>query len=96
LITPDFLNDLLLNNVVKAYRDFYSRVIISPSVSRTKMGTFEHQLQYESAIAGALLFLVQKKSYDTLRNIFYSIKDNKEKAIELIKMYSAKIVSKHS
>ena len=52
-------------------------------------GLFERQLQNESALAGALLFLVQEKNYDALRDIFYSIKNNTEKAIELIKMYSA-------
>ena len=90
LITPDLLDNILKTNVVETYRDIYGRVIVSPNIPRTKLGTFEHQLQYESAIAGALLFLVQEKSFDALRDIFYSIRDNREKAVELIKMFSAK------
>ena len=87
VITPQFLDDILRSKVVKAYREAFT--LSSPN-PRIRIGTFEHQLQYESAIAGALLFLVQEKSFDALRDIFYSIKDNKEKAIELIKMFSAK------
>ena len=91
IITPDLLNDMLKTKVVEAYRDMYGRIVISANVpQRLKIGAFEHQLQYESAIAGALLYLVQKKSFDILRDIFYSIKENKEKAVELIKMFSAK------
>ena len=90
LIKLDLLDDILKNKVVEAYREAYGR--ISGNIpSKIKTGTLEHQLQErESAIAGALLFLVQEKNYDALRDIFYSIKNNQEKAIELIKMYSAK------
>lgn len=90
LITADFLDNILKTDVVKTYRDIFSRVMHSAGPPKTRLGTFEHQLQYESAIAGALLFLVEEKSFDALRDIFYSIKDNREKAVELIKMFSAK------
>ncbi|HXF90642.1 MAG TPA: peptidoglycan-binding protein, partial [Candidatus Nitrosotenuis sp.] len=53
-------------------------------------GVFEHQLQYESAMAGALLFLVKEKSHDALAEIFYTTKNNTEKATQLIKMLAAK------
>ena len=36
-----------------------------------------------------LLFLINQKNFDALKDIFYSTKDNTEKALELIKMYSA-------
>lgn len=57
---------------------------------RIGIGVYEHQLQYESAIAGALLFLVKEGASDALRDIFYSTKNNTEKALGLIKMFSAK------
>ena len=60
------------------------------NIHRITIGAFEQQLQYESSIAGALLFLVKEKSYDTLSEIFYNTKNNTEKAIQLIKMLSAK------
>jgi hypothetical protein len=86
VITFDILNDLLKTKVVVTYRNTYNNM---PGTPKIKAGVFENQLRYESAIAGALLFLVQEQSFDALRDIFYSTKDNKEKALELVKMFSA-------
>jgi hypothetical protein len=58
-------------------------------MKNTEIASFEHQLQYESSIAGALLFLEREKSHDTLKDIFYSSKDNVERAQTLAKMLAA-------
>ncbi len=62
----------------------------APSHARIKVAAFEGQLQYESSIAGALLFLVKSRKYKMLNEIFYNTKDNKDKAGKLIRMFSAK------
>lgn len=59
-------------------------------IKRVTRGAFEQQLQYESSMAGALLFLVKEKSYDALAEIFYATKNNADKAQQLIKMLAAK------
>lgn len=53
-------------------------------------GAFEHQLQYESSVAGTLLYLARKKSFDALAEIFYTTKNNIERARQLIKKINAK------
>ncbi|MDQ3186182.1 MAG: peptidoglycan-binding protein [Pseudomonadota bacterium] len=60
------------------------------NTKRITIGAFEQQLQYESSIAGALLFLVKEKSDAVLSEIFYNTKNNTEKATRLIKILSAK------
>jgi hypothetical protein len=57
---------------------------------RIQRGAFERQLQYESAIAGALLFLVKKHKYAILEEIFYNTKNNTERALQLVKTLSSK------
>jgi hypothetical protein len=52
-------------------------------------GAFEHQLQYESSVAGALLHLVDHKSDAILRDIFYTTKDSIERAGEIIRRVAA-------
>jgi hypothetical protein len=81
IITYDFLNGILNADVAKAYRDAWKPTMNS--------GVFERQLRSESALARAILYLVENKNYDALKNIFYATKNNTEKALELIKMYSA-------
>ncbi|HEY0346659.1 MAG TPA: hypothetical protein VGC60_00770 [Pyrinomonadaceae bacterium] len=50
---------------------------------------FEHQLQYESSIAGSLLFLVKQKSHSALAEIFYATRNSVEQAQQLIKRINA-------
>lgn len=50
---------------------------------------FEHQIQYESSVAGTLLYLMQLKNFDALTEIFYATKDNLEKAESLIRQIDA-------
>jgi hypothetical protein len=89
ILTSDFLNEIA-TDVAKAYKEKYFDIVIDPNNPNiTRVDIFERQLRYESAIDGAVRFLVQEKSFDALRDIFYSTKDNKEKAFELIKMFSA-------
>jgi hypothetical protein len=80
-ITYDFLDKLLKNKVAKGYTDSWN--------SKMNSGLFQNQLQTESALAAALLFLVKEKNYSALRDIFYATKNNTQKANDLIKMYSA-------
>ena len=81
IITYDFLEMILKTKVAKGYTDSWQ--------PKMNSGLFQRQLQTESALAAALLFLVREKNYDALRDIFYATKNNTEKASELIKMYSA-------
>lgn len=53
---------------------------------------FESQLKYESSLGGALLYLVQKKNYAALKQLFYTSKDKTLKALSLIQLLSAKNV----
>ncbi|MGB9929802.1 MAG: hypothetical protein ACPK85_15620 [Methanosarcina sp.] len=54
-----------------------------------EIAAFEHQLQYESSVAGSLLFLVKEKSYPVLEEIFYASKDDVERARTLMKALAA-------
>lgn len=67
-----------------------TNLIVDKQNKKVIRDSFEQQLQYESSMAGALLFLVKEKSYDALAEIFYVIKDNRDKAQQLIKMLTAK------
>lgn len=53
------------------------------------LNAFESQLKYESSMAGALLFLTEHGNFTELSNIFYSVKNNSMKAVELVKTLSA-------
>lgn len=52
----------------------------------SELGAFEHQVRYESSVAGALLFLQKEKAHRTLEEIFYISKDSLEQARALLKM----------
>lgn len=51
---------------------------------------FEHQIQYESSVAGMLLHLAKLKSFGTLTEMFYATKNNVEQAERLIRRINAK------
>jgi hypothetical protein len=105
VITAENLDTILKKDVTQFYSDAYvgMRKADNPTfnpVSRaqsanetntkyTEIAAFEHQLQYESSIAGTLLFLKKEKSYDALKEIFYSSRNNIERARNLIRMLSA-------
>jgi hypothetical protein len=50
---------------------------------------FEHQLRYESAVAGSVLYLVQQKSHAQLTEVFYTTRDNVDRAAQLIRRIMA-------
>jgi hypothetical protein len=58
--------------------------------TRSRLSGFEQQLQYESSVAGALLFLVQERQHAALQELFYSARDNAERARKLVDLYSAR------
>ena len=105
VITPDRLDTILKKDVVEFYSQAYAEVrkADNPSFSRAsgtrpttgadkkiaEIAAFEHQLQYESSIAGALIFLVSEKSQRALEDLFYTTKDNVEKAQTLARMFAA-------
>lgn len=62
----------------------------SASMQKIRMGAFETQLEYESSVAGALLFLAAEKNYSAMNEIFYNTTDNIEKAKKIITILSAK------
>lgn len=50
---------------------------------------FEHQLQYESSVAGMLLELARQKSYRALTEIFYATRNTVEQAHEIMRKVNA-------
>jgi hypothetical protein len=101
-ITASAVEAALKGEVAKTYAGAFSEVLKVPSTARTKttssssatatrmrVSGFEQQLQYESSVGGALLFLVKEKKFDALDELFYSTRDNVERARKLAAMYSA-------
>ena len=95
VITKDFIETTLKKDVVafytKAYDDLQRTEVVAraaaSAVDRKNLQTaaFEHQLRYESSVAGALLHLVTQKDHTVLREIFYTSKDDSDAAAELIR-----------
>ena len=61
------------------YKDKWIDVINPNEPNLTRVDIFERQLRFESSIDGALRFLINQKSFDALKDIFYSTKDNTER-----------------
>ncbi len=100
-ITPEIVDTILKKDVADFYSRAYQALKAgSPTFSPTSLnnassGTdataraiaaFEHQLRYESAVAGTLLFLESERAYPALEEIFYIAKDAVEQARALLKM----------
>jgi hypothetical protein len=99
LINRDHIQVILEEFVAPAYSGFYieqcrkgneGRMMpmagrnTDPQGQRTLfLSAFEGQLHYESSLAGALLFLTERKNFNELSSIFYSAKNNAVQAIEL-------------
>jgi hypothetical protein len=66
-----------------------ARAAANLNLLTSALTAFEHQLRYESAVGGALLYLMQQKSFDTLSEIFYSDRDNADSANKLATMLQA-------
>lgn len=61
----------------------------SENLEKVFLNAFENQLQYESSMAGALLFLSEQKKFTELSNIFYSVKSNVLQAMEVLNILSS-------
>jgi hypothetical protein len=105
VITAERLDVILKKDVVGFYASAYAemRKADNPSfsgISRvgvanradtkiTEIAAFEHQLQYESAVAGTLLFLVKERNERVLKEIFYTSRNTIEQARTLMRMLAA-------
>jgi hypothetical protein len=101
-ITPARLDAILKKDVVEFYARAYQELLRADSprftaISRsrasggldtkaTELTAFEHQVRYESSVAGALLFLQKEKAHRALEEIFYISKNSLEQARTLVKM----------
>ncbi len=102
VITPQRLDTILKKDVVATYTTVFQDVVRAetplPSPRRMRMAVstspgrniaaFEQQLNYESSIAGALLFLAEGKDHRALESLFYATRDNREQARTLARMLS--------
>ena len=68
---------------------FAGRNIDTDNQRNLFVSAFESQLRQESSLAGALLFLAEHKVYGELTNLFYSVKDNQARALELGRVLAA-------
>ncbi|MGA9188732.1 MAG: hypothetical protein WB014_09300 [Methanosarcina sp.] len=101
-ITSDRLDTILKKDVVELYSRAYqelrradnprfttlsrSRASNSADGKAREIAAFEHQVRYESSIAGALLFLQKEKAHRALEEIFYISKNSLEQARTLLRM----------
>jgi len=103
-INRDRIDQIVREFVIPTYSSFYSehcrgqnpdRVMYIAGRGDTEdqrklfLNAFESQLRYESSLAGALLFLTEHKNFDQLEDLFYSVKDNAARMLELGKIMSA-------
>lgn len=100
VITADRLDAILKKDVVKFYSNAYqelrrsdgpritarSRASNELDAKARELTAFEHQVRYESSVAGALLFLQEEKADRSLEEIFYISKNSLEQATALVKM----------
>lgn len=103
VLTSTFVEALLKKDVAKIYTEEFAKIFkpapapsrgraaaVNPTNNMMKRAALEQQLKYESSVAGAVLFLVKEKKYEALNDLFYTTKNNAEKAGKLIAMFSAK------
>lgn len=104
VITADRIAQILKTDVVKAYATAYPemrRADAAPILLRSRSvaprdgapsslgkAAFEKQLGYESAIAGALRYMVQNKAHEALEQIFYASRDRTERARTMLRVLS--------
>jgi hypothetical protein len=104
VITADRIDQILKTDVVKAYGTAYPemrRADTAPVLLRSRSlaprgeassvmakGAFEQQLRYESAIAGALRYMVQNKAHRALEQVFYASRDRAERAQTMLRVLS--------
>lgn len=95
-ITPSVINAILADKVAPFFSDLFSKIKLefernkkTFSTETAEFSEIKKQIQYESSIAGALLFLVNEKNHLILEEIFYSQLNKAEQAETLIKMINA-------
>lgn len=69
-----------------------TRAVDSPALldrKNVQTAAFEHQLQYESSVAGALLELARSKNFRALAEVFYATRNTIEEAQDIIKKVNA-------
>jgi len=100
VITPAFIDGVLAKDVVEFYSLRYKEIrkadglpvfrlatgdgAASIDRKNAQTGAFEHQLRYESSIAGALLHLRHTENHALLTDMFYVKRDTLEQAQRLI------------
>nr|MDU9043676.1 hypothetical protein [Candidatus Electrothrix aestuarii] len=88
VITPETIKTILQEVSVELHKNISSEIDVDKIqdiiLRRNKL------LEHESSLAGALLFLVEKESYDILKKIFYTSMDRTDQASALLKIISAK------
>jgi hypothetical protein len=105
IINRDRIEKVFSEFVIPTYSNFYSEHCRGHNTDRLMLITgrhadpenqrrlflnaFESQLRYESSLAGTLLFLTEHKNFGELASLFYSVKDNKSRAMEFVKILSA-------
>lgn len=104
-INRDRIDQIVREFVIPTYSSFYSEHCRGQNPDRVMyiagrgadtedqrklfVNAFESQLRYESSLAGALLFLTEHKNFHQLEDLFYSVKDNAARMLELGKIMSA-------
>ncbi len=95
-INSKSINSILTKEVASYYSEVFEKRPREYTVGHNRVGTedvtismIKDQLQYESSIAGALLYLVGERSHQILEEIFYSSLNKVEQAKKLIKMITA-------
>lgn len=97
LITQDSMK-MMLHEFVKpyytnAYNDIcrqFQRLADTPSVTKESLqNSLISQLNYESSLAGVLLFLTENKNFRGLKELFYSSKDNSKTMADLSALVNA-------
>lgn len=96
IINDDTIKTILQRDVAKYYSDVYavrpSELIRDKKTAeseRAALTILKKQLQYESSIAGALLYLAKEQRHQILEELFYKSVDRIEQAESLIKMITA-------
>jgi hypothetical protein len=100
IITQEKIDNFLNGEIAKHYIVAFLAMQKSPSLGVERSSSTKQnqntdalallgQLDYESKIAGMLLFLTREKQHDALKEIFYASVDNLERARNLARMASS-------
>jgi hypothetical protein len=96
LLAPKSIDKLFKEFVEPYYKSMYEKACRDNSINKTRvakkgklqLSAFEKKLKYESALAGSLQYLLETGNDQMLVEIFYSVKDNRAKAEQLMRVLS--------